>query len=99
MTKREDVPWEGQCTDAAYRFALRCAVLVTQNPYNVPAPLKDIVKSLMTELWDRNFSQSEIRTAFEQAIKDMPRYAAGNERRSSISTELAIADWRATDRG
>jgi hypothetical protein len=49
----------------------------------------------MTELWDRNFSQTEIRTAFEEAIIDMPRYTAGEERRSSTSTELATADWRA----
>jgi len=47
----------------------------------------------MTELWDRNFSQSEIRTAFEVAISDMPRYAAGEERRSLTSAELAIGEW------
>ncbi|HWE75548.1 MAG TPA: hypothetical protein VG328_20480 [Stellaceae bacterium] len=95
MTEWEEIPWEGQCTDAAYEFALRCAVLVTQNPYNVTAPLTDIVNTLMTELWDRNFSQSEIRSAFEAAITDMPRYAAGEERRNSTSRELATADWRA----
>ena len=47
----------------------------------------------MTELWDRNFSQSEIQTAFEAAISDMPRYAAGEERRSLTSAELAIGEW------
>jgi hypothetical protein len=47
---------------------------------------------LMTELWDRNFSQTEIRAA-RSAIEDMPRYAAGEERRSPISTKLATADW------
>jgi hypothetical protein len=52
----------------------------------------------MAELWDRNFSQSEIRIAFEEAIKDMPRYAGGDERRSSVSTELATADWRAAEK-
>jgi len=95
MTARDEVSWEGQCCDAAYEFALSCAVLVTKNPYNIAAPLKDIINTLMTELWDRNFSQSEIRTAFEEAIGDMPRYAAGEERRSSTSTKLATADWRA----
>jgi len=95
MTERDEVPWEGQCTEAAYEFALRCAVLVTQNPYKVAEPLKGIVNSFMTELWDRNFSQSEIRAAFEDAIKDMARYTAGEERRSSTSTELATTDWRA----
>jgi len=92
MTEQEEVPWEEQCADAAYEFALRCAILATQNPHNVAAPLKRMINTLMTELWDRNFSQSEIRTAFEEAIKDMPRYAAGEERRSSTSAELATAD-------
>src|SRR5215470_14979021 len=91
----QEVPWEGQCADAAYQFALRCAVLVTQNPHRVAAPLEHIINTLMTELWDRNFSQSEIRAAFAAAIEDMPRYAAGEERRSSTSTQLATADWRA----
>ena len=91
-----EIPLEAQCSDAAYEFALQCAILVTQNPYrhHVPAPLEYIVNSLMTELWDRNFSQGDIRAAFEAAIKDMPRYAAGEERRSSTSTQLATADWR-----
>src|SRR5262249_8495180 len=92
----QEVPWEGQCADAAYQFALRCAVLVTQNPDHAAAPLEHLINTLMTELWDRNFSQSEIRAAFEEAIKDMPRYAAGEERRSSTSAQLATADWRAT---
>jgi len=87
VTEREEVPWEGHCYAAAYEFALRGAVLVTQNPHGFAAPLAGIINTLMTELWDRNFSQSEIRTAFEQAINDMPRYAAGEERRPT-STEL-----------
>jgi hypothetical protein len=95
MTELDEIPWEGQCTEAAHEFARRCAGLVTQNPYNLTAPLNGIINCLMTELWDRNFSQSEIRTAFEDAIKDMPRYSAGEERRSPVSSELATADWRA----
>jgi hypothetical protein len=98
MNEREEVSWESQCADAAYEFAKRCAVLVSRNPYNLPAPLEGIINTLMTELWDRNFSQSEIRAAFEEAIKDMPRYAAGEERRSSTSTELATADWLAAEK-
>jgi hypothetical protein len=69
-----DVPWEGQCADAAYEFGLRCANLVAQNPYHVATPLSRIVNGFMTELWDRNFSQSEIRTAFGEAIRDMLRW-------------------------
>jgi len=82
--------------DAAYEFGLRCANLAAVNPLpdSIPAPLDYFINSLMTELWDRNFSQTEIRNAFEEAIKDMPRYAAGEERRSATSTVLATADWR-----
>jgi hypothetical protein len=91
MTEQEEVPWEGQCAAAAYDFALRCAVLAKQNPYNLAAPLADIINTLMTELWDRNFSQSEIRNAFEEAIKDMPRYA-GRERRSATFAGLFTSE-------
>ena len=93
MTDQEEYPWEGQCTDAGYEFCLRCANLVARNPYNMDRPLDYIVNAFMTELWDQNFSQSEIRAAFEGAIKSMPRYADA-ERRSATSTELIIADWR-----
>jgi hypothetical protein len=40
-----------------------------------------LINTLMTELWDNGFSQSEIRSAFEAAIADMPRYTAGHEKR------------------
>jgi hypothetical protein len=94
MTEQDEVPWEGQCAEAAYEFGLQCAKLVAQNPHNVVAPLDFIINSVMTRLWDRNFSQGEIRIAFEKAISDMLRYTAGEERRSSTSAELATADWR-----
>jgi GH24 family phage-related lysozyme (muramidase) len=92
MVEQEESPWEGQCADAAYDFALRCARLATQNPYqqDTATSLRYIIGTLMTELWDRNFSQGEIKQAFEEAIAAMPRYAAGEERPS----ELATSDWR-----
>jgi hypothetical protein len=95
MTERDEVPWEGRCADAAYEFGLRCAELVARNPHNAAASLNFIINCFMTELWDRNFSQREIRTAFDEATKDRPRYAAMAERRSSTSSELATVDWRA----
>lgn len=77
-------PWDAYSIKATSNFALRCAEISTQNGH--PAePLSHIIVSLMTELWDRNFSQSEIRAAFEDAISDLPRYAAGQERRSETS--------------
>jgi hypothetical protein len=80
----EEEPWEGQSLTAAAVFARRCAELYSANPYS-QAPLESIINALMTELWDRGFSQSEIRSAFEKAIADMPRYAAGEERRSGMT--------------
>ena len=80
MSNEQDTPWEGLCLDAASEFARQCADLKRSNPYELDA-LESIINTLMTELWDNGFSQSEIRTAFENAILDMPRYAAGEERR------------------
>jgi hypothetical protein len=95
MSETEETSWEAQCANAAYEFALRCAVLAADNPYDEDAPLNGFIGHLMSELWDRNFSQTEIRNAFELAIRHMPSYAAGQERRSSTSTELFMGDWRA----
>ena len=80
MLNEQDTPWEGLCPDAGSAFARKCADL-DNNPYEFDA-LERIINTLMTELWDSGFSQSEIRTAFEKVILDMPRYAAGEERRS-----------------
>lgn len=88
--------WSSECISAAYDFGLRCASLASRSrtgSHN-EAPLGFLMNALMTELWDRNFSQAEIREAFEWAIRDMPRYAAGRERRSPTSADLAMLDWR-----
>jgi hypothetical protein len=86
MADDEGVPWEGRCIEAAWAFARQRANLSASNPYAENA-LQRIINDLMTELWDNGFSQSEIRTAFEKALLDMPRYAAGEERRGD-KTEL-----------
>ena len=80
MSDGQDTPWEGLCSDAACDFARKCAELKRSNPYELDT-LEEIINTLMTELRDNGFSQSEIRKAFENAILDMPRYAAGEERR------------------
>jgi hypothetical protein len=67
--------------DAAYVFGEQCAKFRDHNGYSEIVPLDDIIITLMTELWDRGFSQTQIRTAFESALKDMNRYAAGEEQR------------------
>ena len=75
-----DVPWEDRSLAAAAAFARHCRQLYSENPC-AEVPLESIMNTLMTELWDNGFSQTEIRRAFEAALSDMPRYAAGTERR------------------
>ncbi|MFM5892929.1 MAG: hypothetical protein ACKOQM_00635 [Novosphingobium sp.] len=49
------------------------------NPWpNLPL-LPQTMIYLMTELWDRSFSQTEIRTALEEALAAMPQYTRGQE--------------------
>ena len=67
--------------DAAATLADRCKQLRGRDFAAGRDPLGPVIKSLMTELWDRSFSQSEIRAAFIAAVDDMNRYAAGQERR------------------
>jgi hypothetical protein len=49
--------------------------------YSPSDALDAAVNTLMTEFWDRGFSQTEIRNAFAAAMDDMNRYAGGQERR------------------
>jgi hypothetical protein len=64
---------------AACEFGEQCAKFRDENPYAEIVPLDSIINTLMTELWDRGFSQTEIQAAFEAALNDMNRYAAGDE--------------------
>lgn len=77
---QEQIPWEGQVSDEAQRFASQCAQLRSTNPYGNP-PLAAIMVDVVSELWDQRFSQSEIRAAFEHALVQLRDYAAGEERR------------------
>ena len=77
----EETSWEAHCDSAAVAFGLRCRDLKASNPFDLSA-LDHLINTLMTELWDNGFSQTEIRSAFEHALADMPRYAAGLEKRS-----------------
>ena len=77
----EQVPWERRRLDAATQFAEWCVQLKKENPYPDTDALQCIADDLVTELWDRFFSQTEIRSAFENALVNLPGYAAGEERR------------------
>jgi hypothetical protein len=74
--------WQSQWLDAVYRLAKTLEELSQSNPWPQNPLLPQAINDLMTELWDCGFSQTEIREAFEAAIGDLPRYAAGEEVRS-----------------
>lgn len=71
--------WQDQSMAAVHQFSDALTGLHKSNPWPDCPLLPHAINHLMTELWDRGFSQSEIREAFDQAIADMPRYAAGQE--------------------
>jgi hypothetical protein len=71
--------WQARSTNAVYEFGLALKGLHETNPWPNAPLLPSAMNHLMTELWDQGFSQSQIREAFEDAVANMPRYAAGDE--------------------
>lgn len=71
--------WQSRWMDAVYQLAATLTDLDKANPWPKQPLLPQAMNYLITELWDRGFSQTQIRQAFEDAVADMPRYAAGNE--------------------
>ncbi|WP_306115079.1 MULTISPECIES: hypothetical protein [unclassified Roseovarius] len=82
MELDKETDWNRRMINAAHDFAEIIRKLCDENPSKLADPLTHVMNDLMTELWDRAFSQSEIRHAFLEAIDDLDRYAAGEERRS-----------------
>ena len=64
-----------------YQFGEALTELHRSNPWPDLPLLPRAMNQLMTELWDQGFSQTEIREAFLDAVADMPRYTADNEKR------------------
>lgn len=65
---------------AVYRLGETLKDKHESNPWPDTPLLPGAMKYLMTELWDRGFSQTEVRAAFDAAILDMPNYASGDEK-------------------
>ena len=74
--------WQNRFHEVVWRFGQDLCELHQGNPWPDRPMLPKAINCLMTELWDKGFSQTEIRQAFNAAVTDMPRYAAGEERRS-----------------
>lgn len=89
MTDRSNLPdqadkdrWQTDLHEAVYRLSMSLRALHETNPWPEDHPvLSQAINTLATELWDRCFSVTEIRTAFAEAAADLPRYAAGHETR------------------
>ncbi len=73
--------WQTLLYETSYRFASSIKELTLTNPWPEISVLEHAVNAVMTELWDNAFSMTEIRTAFQEAINDMPRYTANEELR------------------
>lgn len=71
--------WQDRSMTAVYQFGMALNELHRSNPWPDLPLLPRAINHLMTELWDRGFSQTQIREAFEAAVADMPRYVAAEE--------------------
>ena len=67
--------------DVTHQLAAACGKLRDMRMPRAERPLDLVINCLMTELWDRCFTQTQIREAFTAALADMDRYAAGEEQR------------------
>jgi hypothetical protein len=71
--------WQSKWLEAVYQLAATLKEMEQVNPWPDQPLLPQAMNYLMTELWDRGFSQTRIKQAFDSAVADMPRYAAGDE--------------------
>jgi hypothetical protein len=71
--------WQSRWMNAVYEVASTLKDCEGANPWPERPLLPQAMNYLMTELWDRGFSQTEIKHAFDDAVADMPRYGAGDE--------------------
>ena len=82
MELEKETVWSTNVIETAHDFAEAVRRICNENPSKLADPQTKIMNDTMTELWDRGFSQTEIRQAFLGAIGDLDRYAGGKERRT-----------------
>jgi len=71
--------WQSKWLAVVSQLAAMLKEMEHANPWPAQPLLLQAMNYLMTELWDGGFSQTQIRQAFDDAVADLPRYAAGNE--------------------
>ena len=67
--EQEPEPWEGRLVRVAGQFGTECAELRDTNPYaatEYQTPLENVINYMATELWDQNFSVTEIKLALKE---------------------------------
>lgn len=74
-----DDEWQDRWLSAVQEFAGALRGLHNSNPWPDQPVLPQALVYLMTELWDRGFTQTQIRQSFEDALAELPRYTAGEE--------------------
>lgn len=74
--------WQDRGMALIQQFAGELRGLHSNNPWTDRPVLPQAMSYLMTELWDRGFTQTQIRLGFETALAELPRYTAGEEVRS-----------------
>jgi hypothetical protein len=70
--------WQARLYEATYNLGVTLRELNDTNPWPEEPVLGPAINTLAAELWDRCFSVTEIEV-FEEAVADLPRYAAGQE--------------------
>jgi hypothetical protein len=78
-SEEQSEQWQSEWMKAVYRLASTLKHLEQENPWPERPLLPQAMDYLMTELWDRCFSQTQIRQAFDLAIANLPTYTAGEE--------------------
>ncbi|OYU33662.1 hypothetical protein [Novosphingobium sp. PASSN1] len=74
-----DDKWQDAGLAAVQAFATELRALHQSNPWpNIPL-MPQAMAYLMTELWDRGFTQTQIREGFEAALVELPKYTLGDE--------------------
>jgi hypothetical protein len=71
--------WQDRGLAAVQEFAGILRRLHTSNPWPDLPGLPQAMTYLMTELWDRGFTQAQIKEGFESALAELPKYTGGEE--------------------
>jgi hypothetical protein len=79
-TDPEDA-WQMRFSNVLAAFGYALYDLHHTNPWPEFTAIDKAISDIATDLWDKGFSQTEIRNACERAIADLTRYAAGVESR------------------